>query len=48
MPLAGGREVPTLQLLPADAVLPEGVLAPECALPAVHDGFFYALIEKDG
>lgn len=48
MPLADGRDVPTLQLLPADAVVPEGVLAPERALPAVHDGFFYALIEKNG
>jgi len=48
MPLAGGRDVPTLQLLPADAGVPEGVPAPERALPAVHDGFFYALIEKNG
>ncbi len=49
-PLTGrdGRSVPTLQLLPADADAPEVAVAPEPALPAVHDGFFYALIEKNG
>lgn len=44
-----GHTVPMLQLLPADVELSGGAVAPPSdALPAVHDGFFYALIENNG
>lgn len=36
------RQLPFVQLIPADA----GASAVDTALPAVHDGFFYALLEK--
>lgn len=48
LPALDGHGTPMLQLLPADADVPGGATAPDGALPAVHDGFFYALIEKNG
>ena len=48
LPAQEEHGAPTLQLLPADADVPGGATAADGALPAVHDGFFYALIEKNG
>lgn len=42
MPGCGDHQPPCVQLLPADGDAP----ASDDALPAVHDGFFYALLEK--
>jgi 16S rRNA (cytosine967-C5)-methyltransferase len=48
LPRSDGGAAPTLMLLPADDAVAQAAQAPACELPAVRDGFFYALLEKSG
>jgi 16S rRNA (cytosine967-C5)-methyltransferase len=48
LPRSDGGAAATLMLLPADDAVAQAAQAPACELPAVRDGFFYALLEKSG
>jgi len=48
LPRSDGDAAATLMLLPADDAVAQAAQAPACELPAVRDGFFYALLEKSG